>query len=87
MLQGAEVTCTAGGRGQVYIGDSAGCVHGINRQLKLSTFVAHGQPVRSITAFDHTSIVITIAVSCLLLCVVCTTHGFVLGHVVNLLIT
>ncbi|XP_063842053.1 vacuolar protein sorting-associated protein 11 homolog isoform X3 [Scylla paramamosain] len=60
-LKGAEVTCTAGGRGQVYIGDSAGCVHGLNRQLKVSTFVAHGQPVRSITAFDHTSIVITIA--------------------------
>lgn len=63
VLQGAEVTCTAGGRGHVYIGDSAGCVHGLNRQLKITSFEAHSEPVRCITAFDHTNIVITIAVS------------------------
>ncbi|XP_050725825.1 vacuolar protein sorting-associated protein 11 homolog isoform X2 [Eriocheir sinensis] len=60
-LKGAEVTCTAGGRGHVYIGDSAGCVHGLNRQLKITSFEAHSEPVRCITAFDHTNIVITIA--------------------------
>lgn len=67
VLQGAEVTCTAGGRGHIYIGDSAGCVHGLNRQLKVTSFDAHSQPVRCITAFDHASIVITIAVSTVLL--------------------
>ncbi|ROT78394.1 putative vacuolar protein sorting-associated protein 11-like isoform X2 [Penaeus vannamei] len=56
-----EVTCTAAGRGHVYIGDSTGCVHSLTRQLKLDSFQAFDRAVKSITAFDHTSIIITVA--------------------------
>ncbi|XP_047483617.1 vacuolar protein sorting-associated protein 11 homolog isoform X2 [Penaeus chinensis] len=60
-VKGAEVTCTAAGRGHVYIGDSTGCVHSLTRQLKLDSFQAFDRAVKSITAFDHTSIIITVA--------------------------
>ncbi|XP_071522606.1 vacuolar protein sorting-associated protein 11 homolog isoform X2 [Panulirus ornatus] len=61
VVKEAEVTCTAAGRGHVYIGDTHGWVHSLTRQLKLNSFQAHNKPVNSITAFDHTSVIITVA--------------------------
>ncbi|KAK7072726.1 Vacuolar protein sorting-associated protein 11 [Halocaridina rubra] len=60
-LKGAGVTCCAAGRGLVYIGDSSGCIHSITRQLKLETFQAYDEAVKAIVAFDHTSIIVTVA--------------------------
>lgn len=60
-VKDAEVTCTAAGRGHVYVGDTSGWVHSLTRQLKLDSFQAHDQAVNSIAAFDHTSVVITVA--------------------------
>ncbi|XP_042231236.1 vacuolar protein sorting-associated protein 11 homolog isoform X2 [Homarus americanus] len=60
-VKDSDVTCTAAGRGHVYVGDSSGWVHSLTRQLKLESFQAHDRAVNSITTFDHASVIITVA--------------------------
>ncbi|XP_066990678.1 vacuolar protein sorting-associated protein 11 homolog isoform X3 [Macrobrachium rosenbergii] len=60
-VKGATVTCSAAGHGLVYIGDSNGCVHSITRQLRLESFQAYEQSLKTIIAFDHTRIIVTVA--------------------------
>ncbi|XP_069193192.1 vacuolar protein sorting-associated protein 11 homolog isoform X1 [Procambarus clarkii] len=61
VVKDADVTCAAAGRGHVYVGDTNGWVHSLTRQLKLDSFQAHDRAVNSITAFDNTSVIITVA--------------------------
>lgn len=62
-FQDTTLTCTASGRGVIFLGDSNGLVHALNRQLQISSFRAHEEPIKIIHASDNSNLLLTVQVN------------------------
>ncbi|RXG51486.1 Vacuolar protein sorting-associated protein 11-like protein [Armadillidium vulgare] len=60
VLKDCNIISTGSGRGVIFLGDSDGFVHTINRQLQISSFRAHDGAVKILLAIDNSSLLLTV---------------------------